>query len=89
MLREQKGEGDVTQLSARCCMNCMLYIFAGDLHWFCCFGTTTGPAGASGCLWLLLEVPPGTGNKDVFFLSPCRLLSLFLSFTLPSPATGS
>lgn len=68
---------DVNQLSVSCCMNCMLYIFAGDLHWFCCFGTTSDAAGASGCLWLLLEVPPGTGNKDVFFLSPCHLLPLF------------
>lgn len=78
MLEEQKGEGNVNQLSDSCCINCMLYRFAGDLHWFCCFGTLTDAAGASGCLLLLVEVPPGTGNKDIF-----------LALTLESPATVS
>lgn len=71
-----KREGDVNQLSASCCVNCMLCEFAGGLRCLCCFGTTTNAAGAWGCLRLLLEVPPGTGNKDIF-----------LSITLQSPAT--
>lgn len=66
MWEEQKGEGDVNQLSDSCCINWIFYRFAGDVNWFCCFGTTENAAGACGCLLLLLEVPPGTGNKDIF-----------------------
>lgn len=29
---EQEGEGDVTQTSDSCCINCMLYRFTEDLH---------------------------------------------------------
>lgn len=74
--RSKKGEGDVNQVSDSCSMKCMLCRSAGALHWFSCFGTDTDAAGACGCLLLLLQVPPGTGNKDTF-----------LSFTLQSPAT--
>lgn len=68
---EQKGEGDVTQISDGCCVNRMLYRSAGDLHWFSCFGSTTDVAGACGglLLLLLLEVPSETGNKKTFFFS--------------------